>query len=173
MPIPERGTFGPGFEKRLKATLDSITPPSPYLSTARYKTGVAWRPRRAWRLAPALVGAGAAAMALTAMAATGSPNPAIWEQRAESVIQSVSHPDSIPKGAQHPKSEPSHSTQGTGASHTPPSGHESEASQTPEPTDKAESTAKPDQTSGKSAKPSPTPDTSSSDSTSSDSHKGD
>jgi hypothetical protein len=86
MPIPDDEMLGSGLEKRLKAALDDVVPPSPSLASARYRMGAAKRLSRAWRLAPALVAIVAAGAAVTATAATGSPNPAIWRDRAETVI---------------------------------------------------------------------------------------
>ena len=172
MPIAENGPLGPGFERRLKAALDSVSPPSPLASSARYRAG-ARRPVRPWRYAPVLAGGAAAAMALTAAAATGSPNPVIWTERAGSVIQSVSHvPGASPKAAQSPRPEPSHqgpSGQGPGpGSATPSSSHEVEPSPAPEPTETPEASPKPeaspspepssDHSGGDHPEPSPTPD---------------
>jgi hypothetical protein len=151
MPITERGTLGPGFEKRLKAALDGVVPPTPFASSARYRSATAQTLRWSWRLAPALIGIGAALITLTALAATGSPNPAIWTQRAGSAIESVRHVPATPKTARSPKPKPTQSTQaGPGsvsARPTPSGGHEGERS--PEPTDRPEDSPRP--------KPSPTP----------------
>lgn len=161
MPIPERETLGPGFERRLKAALDRFVPPSPRLSSARYRSAMPGRPGRPWRLAPALIGIGAAGMALTAVAATGSPNPVIWTQRAGSVIQSVSHPVASPKAAQSPRPQPSQDTpsgQGTGAvDPTPSSGRELEPSPAAQPTERPEASPTPVE----SPEPTPTPQPSS------------
>jgi hypothetical protein len=163
MPITEHDKLDPGFEKRLKAALDSAIPPSPLLSSARYRSLTAW-PGRPWRLAPALVAIGAAGMALTAAAATGSPNPAVWTERAGSVIQFVSHvPAATPKAARTPRPEPSHGNPsgGTGGGHpTPSTGREQEASPGPEPTERPEASPQPEPSPSPhdSPEPSPTPD---------------
>ena len=153
MPIAENGPLGPGFERRLKAALDSALPPSPLASSARYRAG-ARRPVRPWRYAPALAGVAAAAMALTAAAATGSPNPMVWTERAGSAIQSVSHvPGAGPRAPQSPRPEPSHqgsSGQGPGRA-TPSSGRDVDPSPAPEPTDNPEASPGPE------ASPSPEP----------------
>jgi hypothetical protein len=155
MPIPEPELLGPGFERRLKAALDKVVPPSPLLASARFRAAAPRRVSRAWRFAPALVAAGAAAMAITATAATGSPNPSVWRDRAGTVFQSVGHfPGSAsPKApsAKPPKVSPA--GQGTGPSHaTPPSTHEPQPKPTerPEPTDTPEPIERPE--------PSPTPE---------------
>ena len=161
MPIPEHEMLGPGFERRLKAALDRVVPPSPLLASARYRSAAASRARRPWRFAPALVGIGAAGMVITAAAATGSPNPAVWKERAGSVIQSVAHfPVASPKAHPSPKPAPSHAvSQGTGPTHpTPSSGHQP-PSQGPEPTDRAEPSPRPEPTpSDGRPEPSPTPE---------------
>jgi outer membrane biosynthesis protein TonB len=150
MPILEKDELGPGFEKRLKAALDRVVPPSPLLSTARYRSAPAWLPSRRWRLAPALaIAVGAAGVALTAVAATGSPNPVIWTERAGFAIESVSHiPGASPKAHQSPRPEPSRGStpgQETEPSHpTPSSGREVEPSPSPEPTERSEASPRPE-----------------------------
>ena len=162
MPIPERELLGPGFERRLKAALDKVVPPSPLLASARYRTGATMRMSRAWRFAPALVAVGAAAMAITATATTGSPNPSVWRDRAGTVFQSVSHlpgaanPKAVPS-AKPPKTTPA--SQGTGPSHsTPSSGHQTEPKQSPEPTERPEPSPRPEPTPSEQPEPSPTPE---------------
>ena len=172
MPIPDDKMLGSALEKRLKAALDEVMPPSPHLSSARYRMGAVKGLNRAWRFAPALVGIAAAGAALTATAATGSPNPAIWKDRAAIVIQNVSHfSSSTPKAAVSPKPQPRETEQGSGPSHsTPSSGHEfepkpsaepterPEPSPSPEPTELPEPTPTSDSTGG--SEPSPTPSSS-------------
>jgi hypothetical protein len=155
MPTTEHN-LGPGFDRRLKAALDAAVPPSPLLSSARYRSGAGRRSVRLLRLAPALIGAAAAAVALTAAAATGSPNPAVWTQKAGSVINSVGHPpSSSPKPK--PKPSPSRASQpgpGSTSGHaTPSSGRDVEPTPGSEPTDRPEPSAQP--------QPSPSPEPSS------------
>jgi outer membrane biosynthesis protein TonB len=148
MPIPDDEMLSPGLKRRLKAVLDEVVPPSPALASARYRMGVAKRRSRAWRFAPALAVIAAAGAALTATAATGSPNPSVWRDRAGTVLQSVSHlPGPSPKAVKSPKPEPRESPtgQGTEPAHpTPSSGHELPPRPTPEPTDKPEPGSSPD-----------------------------
>jgi hypothetical protein len=155
MPIPERELLGPGFERRLKAALDKVVPPSPLLASARYRMSAPRRIGRAWRFAPALVAAGAAVMAISATAATGSPNPSVWRDRAGTVFQSVTHlPGVSPKAVQSakpPKGTPAGQETGTGRT-TPPATHEPQPRPTerPEPTDTPQPAEPPE--------PSPTPE---------------
>jgi outer membrane biosynthesis protein TonB len=165
MPIPEHNTLGTGFERRLKAALDKVTPPSPLLSSARYRSGAALLPRRAWRLVPVLVAVTAAGAALTAAAATGSPNPVVWTERAGSAIESVSKPAASPKAAPAPRPQPSRGTssgQGTGPVRPTPSGHEQEPQRSPEPTERPEAPPQPQPSPSprETPEPSPTPDSS-------------
>ena len=158
MPIPEDEMLGPGLERRLKAALDEVTPPSRSLSSARYRMGAARGLNRAWRFAPALVAIAAAGAALTATAATGSPNPAIWRDRAGSVLLNVGHfSGSTPKAVQSHKPQPmvSPSDESNGATHPTPSSH---PKQSPEPTERPETTPGPEPSAG--PEPSPTPDSS-------------
>jgi len=154
MQIPERRTPGPGFERRLKIALDSITPRTPHHFNARYR-GTMWvrsrRSYRPWRLAPALMGLAAVGiMGLSAVAATGSSNPAVWTQRAASTIHAVSH---IPENAPNPPPAPAPDPRGTApvsqqpvTSHpTQASGHQTEAPDKAKATAKAQETARPDE----------------------------
>ncbi len=93
-----RDPIGPGFEWRLKAALDRVTPP---FSTPRYLSARAGG--RTLRFAPfALAAAATALLALSATAATGSPNPVVWTERATTTIESVGQPP-----ATTPSTEPS------------------------------------------------------------------
>ena len=78
MPSTDPDPLGDGFKWRLRAELNRIRPPysSPrYVSGARHHIG-------AWRLAPAALAVAFVGMlGLTAFAATGSPNPAVWTQQ--------------------------------------------------------------------------------------------
>ena len=75
----------PTLIARLRAELNRVRPP---YGEPRYLTAAA--PLRAWRLAPlALAIAFTGIVALTAYAATGSPNPAVWTNRVETVINST------------------------------------------------------------------------------------
>jgi hypothetical protein len=169
MPTPEDEMLSPGLAKRLKAALDEVAPPSPALANARYRMGTARRLSRAWRFAPALVAIAAAGAALTATAATGSPNPAVWKERAGTVIQNVSHfPSSIPNSTKRPKpqSKPAPEDKATETTRpTPTSSHEPKASpspaEQPEPGDGPEATPAPGSDGGSDSsggsEPSPTP----------------
>lgn len=141
MQIPENEPLSPGLEKRLKTALDAVVPPSPLLSSARYRMGAAPRVARAWRFVPSVVAIGAAAMAITATAATGSPNPAVWRDLAGTVIRNVSHiPPAGPKTVPSAKPQPRATStgQGTGSSHaTPPSDRDDGPKQSPDPRDRS------------------------------------
>jgi hypothetical protein len=102
MPNTEHDPMDRGFEWRLKAALDRVTPP---MSSPRYASTVMGG-ARAWPIGPALVAAGAAMvlLAVTATATTGSYNPAIWAERAGTTIQSVGHtPESAPSPEPSPE----------------------------------------------------------------------
>src|SRR3977135_2951703 len=89
----DRDPRDPGFESRLKAALDRVTPPSP--SRPHYQSAVATA--RPLRLAPlALAAAASALLALSATAATGSPNPVVWTERATTTIEAGGHPAATP-----------------------------------------------------------------------------
>jgi hypothetical protein len=111
--------LGPGFEWRLKTALDRVTP---QWSQPRYQAPAVGI--KAWRVAPFLLaGATTILMALTATAATGSPNPAVWTQRAVSTISSVGHPATeIP--SPEPTAEPAQEAPPSGSAPAP--SHEAE-----------------------------------------------
>jgi hypothetical protein len=139
MQITDIGQLGPGFERRLRAALDAVAPPTLLMSDARYLSPRSSRP---WRFASALVGIGAVgAVAVSAFAATGSPNPAVWTERAASSIQSVTHiPELSPTPPQSSVPDPRLSApigQQAGTSHATPSdnprpSHNVEKSPTPD-----------------------------------------
>jgi hypothetical protein len=154
MPITDHRALDRVLESRLRAVLSRITPPTPLFADARYRSEVAARSSRVWRLAPALVGIAAIAiMATSATVATGSTNPAVWTERAATTIDAVRHiPDSSPKAARSPKPVPSRpSSQGSEpiARTTPSPNREVEASPEvgafpePEATDPPIRTARP------------------------------
>jgi hypothetical protein len=128
MPNTEHDPYDRGFEWRLKAALDRVTPPS---SSPRYASTVMGG-ARAWSLGPALVAAGATMLllAVSATAATGSANPVVWAERAGTTIQSVGHtPEAAPSS--EPGSEPAPTT--TAARAHPTQDTEQEAAESPEP----------------------------------------
>jgi hypothetical protein len=151
MPIGEHSPLGPGFDRRLRAALDRVVPPTPHVMSARYRM-LGAPARRALRLVPTLtVVVVVGVVSITAFAATGSANPVVWTQRAAASIQSVSHipavspeiPETSPAAKHSPtsgqpaggtaKSTPSHSPDSQ-QSHGEPSDHP-EGSPHPEPSD--------------------------------------
>ena len=141
----ERDPLGPGFERRLKAALDSVAPRTPSFYGARYRSALWARSRRPWRLATALVGAGTVVLiALSAAAATGSSDPTVWTKRAAATIQSVSH---IPEASPNPPPNPAPEPRGTAPIVHPaaPSHDNPTPARTAEPTDKPEPSDEPEQ----------------------------
>lgn len=141
----DRDAFDPLLATRLRAELNAVHPPS---SKPRYMT--ASTPIRAWRLAPVILAiAFTGILALTALAATGSPNPAVWTNRVETVINP-------PTPSPSPEAEPAqpHSQGAPAAPARKP---------TAPPTEKAEPTSSPDHESPeptddqRSPNPSPSP----------------
>ena len=131
--------MGPGFEWRLKAALDRVTPPFP---TPRYLSAGAGA--RTLRLAPfALAAAATALLALSATAATGSPNPVVWTERATTTIESVGQP-----APNTPRTEPSPNQPPKGQSEAPaaPTSHQPEhgASPKPEPSESPQPSKSPE-----------------------------
>ena len=111
----------PGQQWRLRIALDRVMPA---YSPARYRSRTTiFRP---WTLAPVTLAlAITGVLGLSAYAATGSANPAVWGQRAESTIQSVrlvpqTQPGPVTTGAPTPAgSRPGT----TGKSAAPPTSH--------------------------------------------------
>lgn len=156
MPSTDPEGLDPGLKARLHAELDRIRPPAAVPRYMRASSAV-----RAWRLAPVvLAGAFVGILALTAAAATGSPNPVVWTQR----VQTVMHPTSpSPEVEESPAAPQSHAEEVT-----PPAQHESpepsaqpeprEGAETPNPAQPAESPEPSGDHSGDgSPEPSPTP----------------
>jgi hypothetical protein len=86
MPKTERDPLGPSFQWRIRSALDRIEPPP---SAPRYATA---SPRAARPLRFARVGLASGItgiLALTAFAATGSANPAVWTQRIVTTIKPI------------------------------------------------------------------------------------
>ena len=154
--------IAPGFDWRLKAALDRITPP-PVIP--RYAMAKPFKP---WRLAPiALAGAATVLLALTAVAATGSANPVVWSQRAASTIEAAGHThETPPSPTPSPEKSPSTSRSAPAAAPTHGSTSKPTAKPTERPEQPSRSTPSPnptDEHSGSSSptsspKPSPTPD---------------
>jgi hypothetical protein len=167
MQIADHRLLGPRFERRLKAALDSVVPRTPNFANARYHS-VRWaRVNRPWRLAPAFVGLAAVGItALSAAAATGSPSPAVWTQRAVSTIQSVSHiPETGPSPPQNaapaPRGSAPVSEQKVTSHATPASGRQAEPTDQPKASDRPEGSPPSDESSrpdhSNQSWPSPTP----------------
>jgi hypothetical protein len=122
----------PRVKARLRAELNAVRPPS---SLPRYATERA--PVGAWRLAPvALAVAFTGILALTAFAATGSPNPAVWTNRVETVINP-------PSPSPTPESEPTGEPR-TGSPAAPTHRPTAEPSEQPEPANTPEPTESPE-----------------------------
>lgn len=140
MQITDREALNWILKSRLRAALDRVVAPTPAFTDARYRSIASARSGGVWRLAPALVGAGAIAiMAASAAVATGSTNPAVWTERAASTLQSVRHvPDAKP--AQSSKPVPSHSSSqvapGPISRATPSAGRDGKFGSEPEATDR-------------------------------------
>ena len=95
---------------RLRAELDRIRPPA---TSPRYLAS--GRSLRARRLAPvALAVAFTGILALTAVAATGSPNPVVWSQRVQTVINP---PSPSPTNEESPAAPQSHTEEQAPAAH--------------------------------------------------------
>jgi hypothetical protein len=147
--------IAPGFDWRLKAALDRITPPA---VMPRYAMAKPFKP---WRLAPiALAGAATVLLALTAVAATGSANPVVWSQRAASTIEAVGHArETSPSPVPSPEKTPNTARSAPAA----PPPHRSESKPTAKPTERPEepsrstSTSSPNPTDEHSGSSSPTP----------------
>ena len=112
MPRTERDPLGPGLVWRLRSELDRV---QPRWSQPRYlnptRVGV-------WRIAPAVMAVAVGGILfLTAFAATGTANPAVWTERVVTVIHPAppsATPEITPSPAQpqaappiQPKPEPS------------------------------------------------------------------
>src|SRR5260370_40913609 len=101
--------LGPSFDKRLRAELDRVRPPTPRPAMARF--GLMPGPSR-WMvsLKPALaVGAALRLLSVAASAASGSPNPGVWQQRAVTTVEELTQsapPSPTPEQVKAPAAQP-------------------------------------------------------------------
>lgn len=104
MPSAEQNPLGAGFEWRLRAALNRVVPPG---SPPRYQSVSS--PARPLRLAPLVLAVALTGiLSVTASAASGSPNPVVWTQKATSVIRTLSHvPTNVATPQQAPRPAPS------------------------------------------------------------------
>jgi hypothetical protein len=150
-----RDPIGPGFEWRLKAALDRVTPP---VSTPRYLSATAGV--RTLHLAPfALAAAATALLALSATAATGSPNPVVWTERATTTIESVGHPAATPSIEPGQPAKVQRGAPGPTSTHQPEhkASPKPEPSESPEPTDSSSGDHTGSVSGTSPTRPSPTP----------------
>jgi hypothetical protein len=142
MPNTDHDPMDRRFEWRLKAVLDRVTPPASRPRYASVSTGRVV----AWRVAPALLATAAIVLlALSATAATGSPNPAVWTQRAASTIESVGHPPVASPSAE-PSPQRSQGTPESAHAAAPTHQPEHEASPSPRPSEHPEQSPRPEPT---------------------------
>jgi hypothetical protein len=100
MPKTDKDPLGPGFAWRLRNELDRV---QPLYSSPRYLSPSAVVRVAAWRLAPVVLAVALTGiLGLTAWAATGSTNPAVWTERVVTVI----HP-ALPSPTSEPAATPS------------------------------------------------------------------
>ncbi len=134
--------LGPSFDKRLRAELDRFRPPTPRPEMARFS--LMPDPSR-WLVAlkPAIaVGAALALLSVAASAASGSPNPSVWQQRAVTTVEELTQsapPSPKPEQEKSPAAqpappvpEPSEAPEPGGESPEPSSGTRQEPSESPE-----------------------------------------
>ncbi len=101
--------LGPSFDNRLRAELDRVRPPTPRPEMARF--GMMPAPSR-WLVAlkPAIaVGAALALLSVAASAASGSPNPGVWQQRAVTTVEELTQsapPSPTPEQVKAPTAQP-------------------------------------------------------------------
>jgi hypothetical protein len=128
MPKTEGDPLGPAFERRLRGELDRVQPrfsPPRYLSAGNRPLVRRFAPVA---LAVSVVGI----LALSAFAATGSPNPVVWTEHVVTVI----HP--IPS-SRTPSSSPHERGDGPAATH----GQDGDRRGSPEPSERAEPSEQP------------------------------
>ncbi len=168
MPKTDPDPLGPNFAWRLRAELDRV---QPRFSSARYLSPGAGGRVGSWRFAPAALAIGLAGIVgLTAYAATGSTNPAVWTERAKSVIQAAPPsptPESTPGPARPQVAPPAAPARQSPAepSERPEPTEQPEPSGSPEPRESPEPSQSPEPfdehsgsgSSGESANPLPTP----------------
>jgi hypothetical protein len=128
--------LGPSFDNRLRAELDRVRPPTPRPEMARF--GLMPAPSR-WLVAlkPAIaVGAALALLSVAASAASGSPNPGVWQQRAVTTVEELTQ-SGPPRPT--PEQEKSPAAQPAPAAHPEPSETTEPNRESPEPSSPTES----------------------------------
>jgi membrane peptidoglycan carboxypeptidase len=160
MPKTDGDPLGPHFGWRLRAELDRVQPP---FSSPRYLSKNAGRRVGAWRFAPIALAIGITGiLGMTAWAATGSTNPAVWTDRAKSIINAASPspvPESTPTPATPPAPAPPVRQAPAAPSEQPEPSNRPEPSGSPEPRESPEPTGSGSSSgsSGGSSTPSPSP----------------
>jgi cell division septation protein DedD len=136
MPRTDQDPIGEGFKWRLRAELNRVVP---RYSSPRYASPTARHLLGAWRIAPVGLSAGVVGiLALTAYAATGSPNPVVWTERIVTTVQPNVTTEASPSPAPSPPpSEPAEAPPAAA-----PPAHDAEP--TPEPSERPESSPQPE-----------------------------
>ncbi len=98
--------LGPSFDKRLRAELDRFRPPTPRPEMARFnRMPAAYGPLRFLKPAVA-VAAALGLLTVAASAASGSPNPSVWKQRAVTTVQEITQTAPPSPTPEPPKASP-------------------------------------------------------------------
>ncbi len=98
--------LGPSFDKRLRAELDRFRPPTPRPEMARFsRMPVGYGPLRFLKPAVA-VAAALGLLTVAASAASGSPNPSVWKQRAVTTVQEITQTAPSSPTPEPPKASP-------------------------------------------------------------------
>lgn len=140
MPKTEPDELDAGLRARLRAELDRIRPPAALPRYASSSPSV-----RAWRLAPVVLAvAFTGILALTAVAATGSPNPAVWTNRVETVINPPSPSPEVEASPAAPQSHTNQPAPPTTKPESPEATSKPEANETPEPSHSPEPSETPE-----------------------------
>ena len=127
--------LGPSFDKRLRAELDRFRPPTPRPEMARFsRMPAGYGPLRFLKPATVVVAA-LALLTVAASAASGSPNPSVWKQRAVTTVEEVTQgaqPSPTPEPVKPPAAQPAPASQPEPSESPEPSGSP-EPSESPEP----------------------------------------
>ncbi len=136
MSSTDQDPLGEGFKWRLRAELNRVVP---RYSWPRYTSAAARHRLATWRIAPVGLTAGVIGIAaLTAYAATGSPNPVVWTERIVTTVQ----PNGTTEAGPSPAPSPSPSEHEVAPPPAAPPTHEAEP--TPEPSEGPEGSPRPE-----------------------------
>lgn len=98
--------LGRSFDRRLRTELDRLRPPTPRPENARFSRLPAGHGRLAFLKPVVALAAALALLTVAASAASGSPNPSVWKQRAVTTVEEITQTAPPSPTPEPPKASP-------------------------------------------------------------------